>query len=111
MHISSLEILEKTKLPPDQARAILKVMEAELATNHEPLVAKIADLGAKVAALAAKVADLGVKVAALREAFHGLELKLESARSDLVRWVFVCTFGQAALLAGVVYFVLTYVRK
>jgi len=76
-------------LPPDQARAILKVMEAELATHQDTLVTKLD----------------------LRDAVHALELKIESVRSDLVRWVFVCTFGQAALLAGVVYFVLTYLRK
>lgn len=89
MNSSSLEILEKTKLSPDQARAILKVMEAELAAHRDGLATRID----------------------LRDGVHALELKIESVRSDLVRWVFVCTFGQAALLAGVVYFVLTYVRK
>jgi hypothetical protein len=47
----------------------------------------------------------------LRNAFHALELKMESIRSEWVRWVFVCTFGQTAILAGVMYFVLTYVRR
>jgi hypothetical protein len=64
-------------------------MEAELAANQNGLATRIE----------------------MRDGFHALELKIESVRSDLVRWVFVCTFGQAALLAGVVYFVLTYVRK
>ncbi|MGD1032486.1 MAG: hypothetical protein ABSA05_15255 [Opitutaceae bacterium] len=89
MRTSSLEILEKTKLSPDQARAILRVMEAELAASQNEVANRID----------------------LRDGFHALELKIESVRSELVRWVFVCTFGQAALLAGVVYFVLTYVRK
>lgn len=85
MQTTSLDLLEKAKLPPDQARAILKVMEAEFATQHHELATK---------------SDL-----------HVLELKLESVRSELVRWVFVCTFGQTAILAGVIYFVLTYVRR
>jgi len=67
----------------------LKVMESEFATHRDELATK----------------------SDLREAFHGVELKLEAVRSDLVRWVFVCTFGQAALLAGVMYFVLTYTRR
>ena len=71
-------------MPPDQARAILKVMESEFAMQHRELATK---------------GD-----------FHALELKIESLRSELVRWVFVCTFGQTAILAGVMYFVLTYVR-
>jgi hypothetical protein len=89
MHTSRLDILEKSKLQPEQARAILKVMEAEMAIQREDLATK------------ADLRDLG----------HALELKMEALRSDLVRWVFVCTFGQTALLAGVVYFVLTFVRR
>jgi hypothetical protein len=89
MNTSSLDLLEKTKLSPDQARAILKVMEAELSAHRDGLATRID----------------------LKEGFHALELKVESVRSDLVRWVFVGTFSQAALLAGVVYFVLTFVRK
>jgi hypothetical protein len=89
VHTSSLDILEKTKLSPDQARAILRVMETELAAHPDGLATGID----------------------LRVGMHALELKIESVRSDLVRWMFVCTFGQAALLAGVMYFVLTYVRK
>jgi hypothetical protein len=89
MRTSSLDILEKTKLSPDQARAILRVMEAELTASQNEIATRID----------------------LRDGFHALELKIESVRSDLVRWVFVCIFGHAALLAGVVYFVLNYVRK
>lgn len=89
VHTSSLEILEKTKLSPDQARAILKVMEAEMASHQEGLATRMG----------------------LQEAVHVLELKIKAVRSDLVRWVFVPTFGQAALLAGAVCFVLVCVRK
>jgi len=89
MQTTSLDLLEKAKLPPDQARAILQVMEAELAIHRDALATR----------------------SDLQAAEHRLEVKIESVRSDLVRWVFVCTFGQAALLAGVMYFVLTYVRR
>jgi hypothetical protein len=89
MRTSSLGILQRTKLSPDQARAILEVMEAEFAAREDRLATRIE----------------------MRDGFHSLELKIEAVRSDLVRWVFVCTFGQAALLAGVMYFVLMYVRK
>jgi hypothetical protein len=84
MQTASLDLLEKAKLPPDQARAILKVMEVEFATHRDALATK----------------------SDLREAAHGLELKIETVRSDLVRWVVACTFGQTAILAGVIYFVL-----
>jgi hypothetical protein len=85
MQTASLDLLEKAPLPSEQARAILKVMEAEFATQQDVLATKL---------------DL-----------HALELKIESLRSELVRWVFVCTFGQTAVLAGVMCFVLTYVRR
>jgi hypothetical protein len=101
MQTNSLDVLENAKLPPDQARAILKVMETEFALQHGDLATRT-DLRDAMHAARSE----------MREAIHALDLKIESVRSDLVRWVFVCTFGQAALLAGlVVYFVLTYVRR
>jgi hypothetical protein len=96
MQTNSRDALENAKLPPDQARAILKVMEAELALQHGELVTR---------------SDLLATRNELREDIHALDLKIETVRSDLVRWVFVCTFGQTTLLAGLVYFVLTYVRR
>jgi len=75
-------------------------METEFAIQHAELVTRT-DLREAMHAMRSE----------MREAIHALDLRIESARSDLVRWVFVGTFGQAALLAGVVYFVLTYVRR
>jgi len=43
MQTASLDLLEKTQLPPNQARAILQVMESELA-SHDQLLATKADL-------------------------------------------------------------------
>jgi hypothetical protein len=60
MKTSSLELLEKTQLPPAQARAILQVMESEFAIHGSALVSR----------------------ADLREAFHDLDLKIEVLRGE-----------------------------
>ena len=86
-------------MPPSQARAILKVMELEIKAHEEVLATK----------------------SDLREAVHGLELRMESMRSELMaeikglegklmRWVFTCMLGQTAVIAGAVYFALTHLR-
>ena len=86
MKTSSLETLERTLLPPAQARAILQVMESELAT-HESLLATKADL---------------------LSGLHGLEVKLEAQRAELigeikgtVRWNFAFWVAQLAAIAGI----------
>lgn len=61
MKTASLELLEKTQLPPAQARAILEVMESELAFREGALASK----------------------ADLRDGLHGLELKIEGLRGEL----------------------------
>jgi len=61
MKTSSLELLEKTQLPPAQARAILQVMEGELASREEALATR----------------------ADLRDGLHGLELKSEALRTEM----------------------------
>ena len=93
MKTTSLEILERTQLSPEQARAILQVMESELAA-HDGAVASKGDL------LAAK--------ADLLSGLHGLELKLEAQRSDLIgeikgaiRWNFAFWVAQLAAIAGI----------
>ncbi len=54
MKTKSLEVLEKSQLPPEQARAILQVMEAEFATDE---LATKADLERELVRFATK-ADL-----------------------------------------------------
>ncbi len=56
MKSDSLDLLEKSQLPPAQARAILKVMESEFATHDRALATK--------------------------SDFHGLELRLEGLRAE-----------------------------
>ena len=86
MKTSSLELLERTQLPPAQARAILQVMESELAARDSVLAFK----------------------ADLLSAIHGLELKLEAQRAELigeikgtVRWNFAFWVAQLAAIAGI----------
>lgn len=97
MKTSSLELLEKTLLPPAQARAILQVMESELAAHDSALASKADLLGVK--------SDLQADLLA---AIHKLELKLEAQRAELigeirgtVRWNFAFWVAQLAALAGI----------
>ena len=96
MNATSLEILEKTQLPPNQARAILQVMELELTARESSLATK----------------------SEVKDALHSLELRIESLRGEfkesegrLMRWVLTCIMGQTAVLAGAVYFGLTHLRR
>ena len=89
MKSDSLDLLEKSQLPPAQARAILKVMESELATHDSALPSK---------------SDL-----------HGVELKLEGLRTEMqamraeligeikgtVRWNFAFWVAQLAAMAAI----------
>jgi hypothetical protein len=96
MNTSSLDILEKTQLQPNQARAILQVMELELAAREDSLATKNE----------------------VKDALHSLELRIESLRGEfkelegrLMRWVLTCIMGQTAVIAGAMYFGLTHLRR
>jgi hypothetical protein len=99
MQTASLDMLERTQLPADQARAILRVMELEISA-HESALATRDDI---------------------KDAAHRLELRIESLRGEVLaelkgsesktaRWVLTCTMGQAAMIAGAVYFALMHLR-
>jgi hypothetical protein len=81
MKTTSLEILEGSALPTAQARAILKVMESEMASAQEMLATKNDILA--------------------------LEVKVERIQGSLSRWVLTCILGQTAVLAGLGYFLIT----
>jgi hypothetical protein len=92
MQTASLDLLEKTELPANQARAILQAMELEITARQESSATK----------------------SELRDAFHSLDLKMEALRAEmkglegrLTRWVFTCILGQTAVL----YFALTHATK
>ena len=95
MQTTSLDLLEKTQLPANQARAILQAMELEMAAHQEELATKNE----------------------LKDALHGLDLRIEALRGELkglesrlTRWVFTCILGQTAVMAGALYFSLTHLR-
>jgi len=103
MQTSSLEILEKNQLLPAQARAILQVMESELAAR-DSLLATRADLLATKADLQTEIRDLEFR---LSERIHGVEIKLEAFRAELkseiqgvVRWNFAFWVVQLGAIAG-----------
>jgi hypothetical protein len=115
MKTASLEILEKAELPPAQAHAILKVMESEMASAHEPLATKgdvlavradlladmqtvKADMRALRAELLAAMADLRADMAAT---YGGMEGRLS-------RWVLTCILAQTAVMAGFGYFLVAH---
>ena len=93
MKTSNLDILERSQVPPAQARAILRVMESELAARDTALATK---------------ADLFATKAELRDEMHALGLKLEPLRAELKRdikgrvlWNFAFWAAQLAAIAGV----------
>ena len=86
MRTASLELLEKTQLPPAQARAILQVMELELANRDGALATK----------------------SDLREAVHDLRAEVQTIRAELigeikgtVRWNFAFWVTQLAAMAAI----------
>jgi hypothetical protein len=107
MKPSNFELLEKTQLPPAQARAILQVMESELAARDGVLATK-SDLrdGLHGLELAIRDSTLVSKVD-----LHGLELKLGDLRAELigeikgtVRWNFAFWVAQLTAIAGILKF-------
>jgi hypothetical protein len=89
MQSASLDLLEKTHLPPDQVRAILQAMELEITARQEASASKTE----------------------LKDAFHALELRIQGSESRLTRWVFTCMLGQTVVIIGALYFALTHLRS
>lgn len=104
MKTESLDILQNSELPAAQARAILKVMELEMATAYGQLATR-ADLRAELAEVKA---DLRAEIAEVKA-----DLRAETAavRADLMRWTLTCLLGQTAVLLGLGYFLLEHFRR
>ena len=135
MQTASLDLLEKTQLPPNQARAILQAMEMEIAAHEvgfctraelkdavrsfelstETLRGEIqslrSDLSFKIESLRG---ELTVKIEALRGELKtdikGVEAKLNAVEGKLMRWTLTCVLSQTAVMAGALYFALTHLR-
>jgi hypothetical protein len=104
MNTSSLELLERTQLPPAQARAILQVMELELASRDGEL-ATLTDLRGGLHGLELKHEALRTEIQALRGDFR---TEIQSVRAELireikgtVRWNFAFWVAQLAAIAGI----------
>ena len=93
MRTASLELLEKTQLPPAQARAILPVMELELA-NRDGALATKSDLREAVHDLRAEMQTIRTEVQAVRAELIG-EIK------GTVRWNFAFWVTQLAAMAAI----------
>jgi hypothetical protein len=112
MQPASLDLLEKTQLPPNQARAILQAMELEI-TAHEVGFCSRAELKDAIH-------SLELKIDAVR---NNLELKIESVCNQLslkiereiraselrqIRFTVTCMLAQTAIMAGALYFSLAH---
>jgi hypothetical protein len=82
-------------------RSALESFRAELKADMSALRA---ELKADMSALRAELeADIGALRAELR-------VGLQTMKADLVRWVFVVILGQTAMLLGVLYFFMKYMK-
>ena len=99
MKTASLELLEKTLLPPAQARAILKVMESELAVREGALATR-ADLREAVQALRAEMQVFRTDLQTLRTEMQTQRAELIGEIKGTVRWNFVFWVAQLAAMAA-----------
>jgi hypothetical protein len=85
MKTPRLEILEESKLPTAQARAIPRVMEPEMTATQDRFATKHDILE--------------------------LRVELKGIEGALSRWVLTCILGQTAVLAGLGYFLIARLGK
>jgi hypothetical protein len=119
MQAETLEILEKTDLPPRQARAIAQAIELEVSAGHTSLATRQDLLGVKQDLLAVKQDLLGVKhelqheIGTVKQDLQlvkqELRTEIAESKSEVVRWVFLCILGQSAMLLGIGYFLFSHV--
>jgi len=117
MQTASLDLLEKTQLPPNQARAILQAMEMEIAA-HEVGFCTRAELKDAVHSFELSIETLGGEIQSLRgeltvkiEALRGeLKTDIKGVKGELMRWTLTCVLSQTAVMAGALYFALTHLR-
>jgi|GEM_PF-2050044 hypothetical protein len=114
MSLATLEILEEAQFPPLQARAIARVFEAEAASYRAEQATKadLADLRrATQADIAALRSDLtGTITGAITGVEARMEVKIERAKMEGMRWTLLVMIGQMSLLAGIMYFLLQNTR-
>ena len=97
MKASSLEILDRSQLPPSQARAIFQVMEAELSAREHTLATR-ADLDRGLHGLELKIETFRGES---RTEMQSLRAELKSDIRDTVRWNFAFWIAQLAAMAAI----------
>ncbi len=97
MQPASLDLLEKTQLPPSQARAILQAMELEI-TAHEVGFCSRAELKDAVNELVLKIESVRSELS--------LKIEREIRASELrqIRFTVTVALAQTAIMAGALYF-------
>ena len=104
MKASSLEILERSQLPPSQARAIFQVMEAEMSEREHTLATRT-DLDRGLHGLELKVEAVRTEMQTLRGEFstemQSIRAELKSDIRDTVRWNFAFWVAQLAAMAAI----------
>ncbi len=91
MKTASLTILEKSELPPPQARAIFEVMEAELLVRDSGLATK--------SDLQELIAKMEVNFAIAR---GETRTEIAAMEGKLIRWVFAFWVAQLGVIVGLV---------
>ncbi|MBI4691566.1 MAG: hypothetical protein HY754_15080 [Nitrospirae bacterium] len=94
MSVDTLKIYEilAANLPESQAKAVAKAIdeaiEADTERKKEILVTK---------------EDLHSEVSKLEKEIARLEIKIESTKSEIIKWMFIFWLGQIVVLSGIIF--------
>jgi len=112
METKSLEVLEKSQLPPEQARAILQVMEAEFATDELATKADLERFATKADferfATKADLERFATKADLERFATKAdlerfaTKADLAELKAELMKWTFLFWVGQMAAVLAII---------
>jgi hypothetical protein len=99
MQAESLEVLEKASVAPEQARAIVRAIEIEIAGAKDTLATK-RDLDLLRSELRSEIARLG----------GDLHAEIHRAISGSTRQMYMALLGHMAMTLGFIYFLNTQLR-
>jgi len=94
MSVDTLKIYEilAAKLPDEQAKTVAKAIdeaiEADTERKKEILVTK---------------EDLHVEVSKLEKEMARLEIKMESTKSEIIKWMFIFWISQIGVISGIIF--------
>jgi DNA primase large subunit len=122
MRRSSLDILEKSQLPEEQAKAILEVMDLELQSQRDELVTKD-QFARELALFRAEVREQFFELRKeLIDRLHAVELQLQvqlqaqlqAQRAEMARWILGSSgtlIGAIGVMFGIFYFFMSRLVK